>query len=185
MRNEQEKRDFRVTTRSHAPLSTTMISPAEFDDEISIPKLPSINAQFFTPRFLEKPQDPIMDTIKLNALDAGYNNHLPKELSYLLNQNTKSLPLNGSIWLKAIQSRHVRMFCLSEIENCLLKLSIQSSQIHSWDSLRSNAPISASSGGFLSEQDDVVFAAAHHQCVFNPNEFVGLIASTQDHSNIA
>ncbi|KAJ3857634.1 gamma-tubulin complex, DGRIP91/SPC98 component protein [Lentinula lateritia] len=138
-----------MTTLSTHPL-------VEFDELDSLAPLPSINARFFVPRFVEKPQDPIMDTLRLNTSNPSSDSRfrldkIPKELSRIHRQRIDlESPLSEeSVWQNALK----------------LDARGRSSEIHSWDSLRSNAPISASFGGFLSEQDGIMFAAAHYQAL--------------------
>ncbi|KAJ3800096.1 gamma-tubulin complex, DGRIP91/SPC98 component protein [Lentinula aff. detonsa] len=125
----------------------------EFDEQISLPPLPSVDARFFVPRFVEKPQDPIMDTVKLNASNSSTGNHfrldhIPLKSPHIYNRVTAlETPLSKeSLWQTLDARGH-------------------SSQIYSWDVLRPNAPTIASSGGFLSDQDGIVFAAAHHRAL--------------------
>ncbi|KAJ3868300.1 gamma-tubulin complex, DGRIP91/SPC98 component protein [Lentinula novae-zelandiae] len=135
---------------------TTTHPLVEFDEQISLPPLPPINARFFVPRFVEKPQDPIMDTLRLNASNPSSDSRfrldkIPKELSLIPGQKIgpKSPLSEEYVWQNALK----------------LDTRGRSSEIHSWDSLRSNAPISASFSGFLSEQDGIMFAAAHYQAL--------------------
>ncbi|KAJ4497219.1 Spc98 family-domain-containing protein [Lentinula lateritia] len=137
-------------------MTTTTHPLVEFDEQISLPPLPPINARFFVPRFVEKPQDPIMDTLRLNASNPSSDSRfrldkIPKELSLIPGQKIgpKSPLSEEYVWQNALK----------------LDTRGRSSEIHSWDSLRSNAPISASFGGFLSEQDGIMFAAAHYQAL--------------------
>ncbi|KIK67495.1 hypothetical protein GYMLUDRAFT_37627 [Collybiopsis luxurians FD-317 M1] len=138
-------------------MSPLFPSPAELDDETAfLSKLSPIKAQFFVPRFVEKPQDPIMETLKLSSTNSATEGHfrldsLPKELAIISQQmvSADSPQLKDSFWL--------------DVD--LAKGLSRSNQIHSWDNLRSTVPKTASSGGFLSDQDSVVFAAAQHQCL--------------------
>ncbi|KAJ4483487.1 gamma-tubulin complex, DGRIP91/SPC98 component protein [Lentinula aciculospora] len=128
--------------------------PVESDEQVSLPPLPPINARFVVPRFVEKPQDPIMDTLKLNASNSSSGDshfrldHMPQEISLIYKKQLapELHPSKESIWQEALK----------------FDVRGRSSQVHCWDNLRSNASTLPSSSGFLSEQDGVVFAAAHH-----------------------
>lgn len=85
------------------------------DGDMSLPELPSINARFFVPRFVEKPQDPIMDTLKLDASKSSTGDHfrldlLPKELSIIYEQNVSAKTMD-SVWSDAIKSNVLGRVC--------------------------------------------------------------------------
>ncbi|KAF7376426.1 Spindle pole body component [Mycena sanguinolenta] len=145
------------TSRSRSPFNTrtTMTGlfylpslPDEFDEYTShSPVLPEFKPRFFIPPMLEKPQNPIMDTLKLHNPVAPVPTPLrlavPTELVSLKPVNIVP-KLNDSVWTDAIQTGFAR------------------SEILSWDSLRPNYPGRPSPNAFLSEQDSLVFAAARY-----------------------
>ncbi|KAK7472513.1 hypothetical protein VKT23_000628 [Stygiomarasmius scandens] len=111
-------------------------------------ELPSLQPSFFVPVLSEKPQDPILDTLKREKTDVHpvHVDHLPPELALFLEPPSPPLRLNESIWIEAIQKHSI----------------MGRSRILSWDALRTSRPQPASAGSFLSEQDSTVFAAARH-----------------------
>ncbi|KAJ6498990.1 gamma-tubulin complex, DGRIP91/SPC98 component protein [Mycena sanguinolenta] len=122
--------------------------PDEFDEYSShSPVLPEFMPRFFIPPMLEKPQNPIMDTLKLRNPVAPVPTPLrlavPTELASLAPINIVP-KLNDSVWTDAI------------------KIGFARSEILSWDSLRPNYPGHPSPNAFLSEQDSLVFAAARY-----------------------
>ncbi|KAF9467451.1 gamma-tubulin complex, DGRIP91/SPC98 component protein [Collybia nuda] len=115
-------------------------------------QLPRIEKRFFVPRLVDKPQNPIMDALKLASV-RSYTPPpipaLPAELASIVStpfQGPSPLPKLGSnVWYDAMMHNPgVR------------------SKVLSWDRLRSGHQIAASSTGFLSEQESLVFAAARH-----------------------
>lgn len=91
-------------------MTTTTHPLVEFDEQISLPPLPPINARFFVPRFVEKPQDPIMDTLRLNASNPSSDSRfrldkIPKELSLIPGQKIgpKSPLSEEYVWQNALK----------------------------------------------------------------------------------
>ncbi|KAH9176655.1 Spc98 family-domain-containing protein [Lactarius sanguifluus] len=97
-------------------------------------ELPHVLPQFFMPRLQDKPQDPIMDTLRIKRESIGREPRLRPEPV----KNTVGVKLQGSN--------------LDTPEGPDLRSS--QSQIRSWDSLRPSFSQIASLGPFLSEQSD-------------------------------
>ncbi|KAJ7772683.1 gamma-tubulin complex, DGRIP91/SPC98 component protein [Mycena maculata] len=124
----------------------------EFDSEDSAFQavLPEFKPRFFVPPMLEKPQNPIMDTLRLTptkSVPAPLRLQvLPPELASLTFdiQPPRFPKLNDSIWADA------------------LKGGLARSEILSWDALRPNYPGRPPPNAFISEQDNLVFAAARY-----------------------
>ncbi|KAJ3823716.1 gamma-tubulin complex, DGRIP91/SPC98 component protein [Lentinula raphanica] len=129
----------------------------DFDEKISLPPLQLIDAKFFVPRFIEKPQDPIVDTLKLNASISNAGSHFRLD----------RIPLGSSPIREQRSASQVQLPEESVWEEDALQLATRrrSDRIHSWDNLRQNIPSKSSSGCFLSEQDDIVYAAASHRAL--------------------
>ena len=142
--------------------------------------LPKIVPRFFVPPLQDKPQNPILDALDLEII----NSNLPPRLfqPHLLPQELAALSLNvgqivvveqeeepetkvEEIWTNAfIRKRGVRvrfyllsLFCF--VDNWLLSQN----GLLSWDRLRPTHSIEASSTGFLSEQDHIVYASVCYQ----------------------
>ncbi|KAG6861911.1 hypothetical protein C0995_009861 [Termitomyces sp. Mi166 len=121
-------------------------------DDMRVPllTLPPLARQFFVPELTDKPQNPIMDTLK-RALELKSTPLLfkfPRELESLaVDTSLDSRPQKSSseFWRDALTRN----------------LGIRNKAL-SWDRLRPSHPSQASSTGFLSEQDDLVFAAARY-----------------------
>ncbi|KAG6917229.1 hypothetical protein DXG01_003343 [Tephrocybe rancida] len=134
------------TRDGYAPLDDTT-SP----DDVPLPllNLPSLPRHFFNvPPLTDKPQNPIMDTLKQEKERiASSIFQLPPELgTFAIDLPTELSPRNEyNLWTHALTSNF-------GIRNKAL----------SWDRLRPSHPSKASSTGFLSEQDDLVFAAARY-----------------------
>ncbi|THV05090.1 hypothetical protein K435DRAFT_850294 [Dendrothele bispora CBS 962.96] len=134
----------------------------------NLQELSPLQANFFVPVLSDKPQDPILDTLKREKIETHpiRLNHLPPELTLLLEPPSPPSKLNESVWIEAIQKHN----------------TLGRSRILSWDGLRTSAPQPSSTGGFLSEQDSTIFAAARHYVqprIQKPDEFVQYI--TLDH----
>ncbi|KAJ6594217.1 Spc98 family-domain-containing protein [Mycena capillaripes] len=119
----------------------------EFDESTSQTALPELKPRFFVPPMLEKPQNPIMETLKLHSPIAPVPTPqrlvLPTELASL----TFDPPIpkmDDAIWTDAIKTGFAR------------------SEILSWDALRPNYPGHPPPNSFISEQDNLVFAAARY-----------------------
>ncbi|KAJ7066627.1 gamma-tubulin complex, DGRIP91/SPC98 component protein [Mycena amicta] len=119
----------------------------EFDYEAEQAVLPGLGfrPQFFMPIMLDKPQNPIIDTLKLHN-SAVTVAQLPKELASLIFNPPPQIfaPLADSMWTDA------------------LKQGATSSEIFSWDALRPDYSGRPSPSPFLSEQDGLVVAAARY-----------------------
>lgn len=117
----------------------------EFDPSGPKPGLPGLKLRFFVPPMLDKPQNPIMDTLKLRTptVPVPPRLTLPTELASLTFDPPPKL--NDSIWSDALKS------------------SSKSSEILSWDALRPNYTGRPQFSAFISEQENLVFAAARYQ----------------------
>ncbi|KAG6850437.1 hypothetical protein H0H93_013309 [Arthromyces matolae] len=124
------------------------------DMQISLLSLPPITRRFFVPPLSDKPQNPIMDTVKsLQEKENGSSVlfKLPPELGsfvadpYLAPRSQQRNRLADDFWRDALTRN----------------LGIRSKTL-SWDKLRPSHSIAAASTAFLSEQDDLVFAAARY-----------------------
>ncbi|KAJ7077325.1 gamma-tubulin complex, DGRIP91/SPC98 component protein [Mycena belliarum] len=107
--------------------------------------LPEFRPRFFVPKMLEKPQNPIMDTLKLRS-PAAPPPRLPTELASLaFDAPPQNFPkLTDSVWADAVKGGLAR------------------SEILSWDALRPNYPGRPPPNAFISEQENLVFAAARY-----------------------
>ncbi|KAF9473401.1 gamma-tubulin complex, DGRIP91/SPC98 component protein [Pholiota conissans] len=138
---------------------------APFDDHVQS-LLPRIVPSFFVPPLEDKPQNPIMDTLKVENMNATKParhfrpSQLPQELAILTFD--KDLPRKEEESWEGIKELW---------DNAVTrKLGIQNG-ILSWDRLRSSRSARASSTPYLSEQDDLVFASARNYVqprLFNP-----------------
>ncbi|KAI0066235.1 hypothetical protein BV25DRAFT_1913006 [Artomyces pyxidatus] len=125
----------------------------ETELDVSNDELPPLYPRFFVPRLDDKPQDPIMDTLKI--LRASQTSHplphiqvLPSELLGLTDLHLSPLRdtnRSSQLWLNAARTT----------------LEHQSS-IRSWDALRTSFSKTASPSPFLSEQSAATFAAARY-----------------------
>ncbi|PPR01645.1 hypothetical protein CVT24_001621 [Panaeolus cyanescens] len=128
------------------------------DSHIDLPyesQLPSIGTGFLVEPLEDKPQNPILDALKLEALNSNLPPRpkpspkqvpIPKELSLLALDSSPPKPAADrvtALWRDALIRRQ-------GVKNGLL----------SWDRLRQSHPSHASPTSFLSEQDDRVFTAA-------------------------
>ncbi|TFK66542.1 gamma-tubulin complex, DGRIP91/SPC98 component protein [Pluteus cervinus] len=124
------------------------LSPVEDDIEnlLKHPFVPDIYSKFFVPKLVEKPQDPILEALKLASTNKSQwarkgkarvtiSQDAPEEIHIPRN------PPLADIWTAATRERGPE------------------SQVLSWDDLRPSYKPTLSTG-FLSEQDDLVFAAA-------------------------
>jgi hypothetical protein len=90
---------------SHPPTLEDDMTSSTMDD------LPKIGPRFFVPRLTEKPQDPIMDTLKLaNSKETHMNTRpIPLELAILTvdMDHPPSHPKNkNNIWTDAVTRNH-------------------------------------------------------------------------------
>ncbi|KAG6832846.1 hypothetical protein H0H87_000200 [Tephrocybe sp. NHM501043] len=117
------------------------------DDMLVNLNLPPLPRQFFVPTLTDKPQNPIMDTLKQEQgrLKPSVTLKLPPELGLLVVDPPVELQPRYNLWAHALAANF-------RTKNKAL----------SWDRLRPSHPNLASSTGFLSEQDDLVFAAARY-----------------------
>ncbi|KAF8070027.1 gamma-tubulin complex, DGRIP91/SPC98 component protein [Lyophyllum atratum] len=134
-------------TDGYAPLE-----PANPQDDLQLPpmNLPPLPPHFFVPPLSDKPQNPIMDTLKQDAerYEKPPLPYLPPELSLLVMDppaESRALGLSYDLWADALTR----------------DLGIRNKAL-SWDRLRPSHPNKASSTGFLSEQDSLIFAAARY-----------------------
>ncbi|TFK94615.1 hypothetical protein K466DRAFT_476152 [Polyporus arcularius HHB13444] len=126
------------------------------DADPTMCSLPELRPQFFIPRLEEKPQNPIMDTLRLwknrsrLQVDLVAQSHmLPPELQLLSEDVIKFEQAKRdqleSIWTRAVSRRHGSM-----------------NQLLSWDALRSSFNANAVPSPFLSEQSSETFASARY-----------------------
>lgn len=145
--------------------------------QLSRPKasdLPQIVPHFFVPPLEDKPQNPILEALNLENI----NSNLPPRRfkPHLLPQELAALSLNVSevneqepetkieeIWKNAlIRRRGVRVrFIFHFLFFSSIRLPLQNGLL-SWDRLRSTHSNKASSTGFLSEQDHMVYASVRY-----------------------
>ncbi|KAF7309776.1 Spindle pole body component [Mycena indigotica] len=126
----------------------------QFDDESTQNDgLPEFKPRFFMPVMLDKPQNPIIDTLNLVSHKSVYASNspitslgLPKELASLTFNPPKqaTVHVNDSIWTDALKHAGIH------------------SEIYSWDSLRPGYSGHPSPSPFLSEQHGLVVAAARY-----------------------
>ncbi|KAI9442428.1 Spc98 family-domain-containing protein [Lactarius indigo] len=122
-------------------------NPTEYKDE-----LPHVLPQFFMPRLQDKPQDPIMDTLRIKRESIGREpRQRPEPVKDTVEvklqvSNLDSLEEGPDLFWQRMAKEGVRV----------------QSQIRSWDSLRPSFSRFASLGPFLSEQSDSTFAAARY-----------------------
>jgi len=79
------------------------------DRPSDLQELPSLQPSFFVPVLSEKPQDPILDTLKREKPDVHpvHVGYLPPELALFLEPPSPPLRLNESIWIEAIQKHSI------------------------------------------------------------------------------
>ncbi|KAH9083768.1 Spc98 family-domain-containing protein [Lactarius deliciosus] len=119
-------------------------NPTEYKDE-----LPHVLPQFFMPRLQDKPQDPIMDTLRIKRESIGREPRLRPE------------PVKNTVEMKLQESTLDTLEGPDLFWRRAAKEGVRS-QIRSWDSLRPSFSQIASLGPFLSEQSDSTFAAARY-----------------------
>ncbi|KAI0702946.1 Spc98 family-domain-containing protein [Cerioporus squamosus] len=137
--------------------SLTLDSAAAGDEAgPTICALPELRPQFFIPRLEEKPQNPIMDTLRFwQNRSRPQDNYmeqsriLPPELQLLSEDVLKFEQAKKdhleSIWTRAALRRHGSM-----------------NQVLSWDALRSSFNANVAPSPFLSEQSSKTFASARY-----------------------
>ncbi|RPD78227.1 hypothetical protein L226DRAFT_558242 [Lentinus tigrinus ALCF2SS1-7] len=126
------------------------------DTDPMIHALPELRPHFFIPRLEDKPQNPIMDTLRLwqnrsrpQDVCMERTPTLPPELQLLSEdvlkfEQAKRSELE-SIWTRAVSRRHGSM-----------------NQVLSWDALRPSFNASATPSPFLTEQSSETFASARY-----------------------
>ncbi|KAJ8090436.1 hypothetical protein PM082_019034 [Marasmius tenuissimus] len=129
----------------------------ELDDQPSL-HLKPLYSSFYVPPLLDKPQDPIIDTLKRSNLD-GNEHHNRFKLS-INDTKVKIQPLELKI--DDSLNRLVLDDVLDVWEVAVSRGNAAQSQLRSWDDLQRPYSITPSTTGFLSEQDGVMFAAARH-----------------------
>ncbi|KAF9448213.1 gamma-tubulin complex, DGRIP91/SPC98 component protein [Macrolepiota fuliginosa MF-IS2] len=128
-------------------------------DGLEFNELPAVFPRFFVPSLQDKPQNPIIDSIKLSERnrepvnDCSKERHsLPPEL-HIITDDLVRLRLGdegqamkeGSVW-----------------EKLDVHSSNRKSQLLSWDALRPTSQQTRTSTPFLSERDSLVYASARH-----------------------
>ncbi|TFK44260.1 gamma-tubulin complex, DGRIP91/SPC98 component protein [Crucibulum laeve] len=123
----------------------------DFEQKTSSNGLPPLGPRFFVPPLVDKPQNPIMDSLKLTASNKSLppRPRLPLEL-LLIASDIERIPervpkLANTLWTDAA-ARKVGF----------------TNQTLSWDRLSPLHSSKASTTAFLSEQDTLVFAAARY-----------------------
>ena len=134
--------------------------------------LPQILPRFFVPPLEDKPQNPILEVLDLESITSN----LPPRLfqPHLLPQELTSLTLNVSqehetkveeIWTNALVRNigdRVRFIFSISLRPVSWIWLISQNGLLSWDRLRPTHSTKASSTGFLSEQDEVVYTSARY-----------------------
>ncbi|KAF9007739.1 gamma-tubulin complex, DGRIP91/SPC98 component protein [Hymenopellis radicata] len=127
--------------------------PGHLEDEFIVQSsrnsLPPIYSQFFVPRMEEKPQNPIMDTLKRYRPPSFA--HLPPEIIEM----TQDL-VDPAIHIPKVESID------SIWAEALTRKTGVRSQVLSWDNLHPMKSKAVSSTPFLSEQNSNVFASVRH-----------------------
>ena len=136
--------------------------------------LPQIVPRFFVPPLKDKPQNPILEALKLESINSNlpprlFQPHLlPRELvdlSIKTNQIVEQEPEAEieDIWKNALIRTHgVRVRFIFNVSLFYFTILLQNGLL-SWDRLRPTHSNKASSTGFLSEQDHRVYASARYQ----------------------
>ncbi|KAH9994981.1 Spc98 family-domain-containing protein [Russula compacta] len=125
-------------------LTLPLVAPADGDLSTYEDELPQIIPRFFIPRLQEKPQDPIMDALRIERESRVSRPEPPLELV-----NTVEVKIQETLRV----SRRTTALCSGNIGQ---------NQIRSWDSLRPSFSRITSPSPFLSEQSDSTFAAARY-----------------------
>ncbi|KAN0129226.1 Spc97 / Spc98 family domain containing protein [Lactarius tabidus] len=140
--------------------------PTEYKNE-----LPHVLPQFFMPRLQDRPQDPIMDTLRIKQESNGREPMLRQPAE----------PAKKTVEFKLPDTLEEGSDVLFWERTAKEGARVQS-QIRSWDSLRPSFSLVASPGPFLSEQSDSTFAAARYSVnprLEDPDLYV-LHVSTKD-----
>ncbi|KAI0356163.1 hypothetical protein OH77DRAFT_1423763 [Trametes cingulata] len=129
----------------------------EDDHHLHHDTLPDLQPRFFIPRLADKPQNPIMDTLRLMRTHEHprpvepISLRVPLELQLLSEdvarfaQEKQAQARLEDVWRMAVSERHGRK-----------------NQILSWDALRPSHGTSVAPSPFLSEQSSEVFASARY-----------------------
>ncbi|PBK95606.1 hypothetical protein ARMGADRAFT_1053187 [Armillaria gallica] len=128
------------------------LPPVE-DETFPQDTLPSVFPGFFIPRLADKPQNPILDTLKREHDDdaAIRTQNLPPEVVIMaaefgaLRLAPEHLSDDDSLWAKA-----------------LIQVAGTTTRILSWDNLRPSQSKRAAQTGFLSEQGSTTFASVRY-----------------------
>ncbi|KAK1222922.1 hypothetical protein PQX77_014199 [Marasmius sp. AFHP31] len=129
----------------------------ELDDQPSL-HLKPLYSPFYVPPLLDKPQDPIIDTLKRSNFDSNEQHDrfkLPVDDAKVKIQPLE-LKIDDSL------NRLVLDDVLDVWEVAVSRANAAQSQLRSWDDLQRPYSIPPSTTGFLSEQDSVMFAAARY-----------------------
>ena len=168
-----------VTVQTRSLFSTTMSGLFELpeDDEdgssiyASISPLPNLSTGFFVSRLTEKPQNPILDALKLERQNAQPSSRVngpirgfetgpfPTEAQPTA---TQKLAEDWDIWKEALKcpDSQVRGFVTAVATR---PYSTFQTQLLSWDHLRDTHSKRTGPSAFLSEQDSYVYASARYQ----------------------
>ena len=164
-----------VTVQTRSLFSTTMSGLFQLpeDDEDgssiydSISPLPNISTGFFVSRLTEKPQNPILDALKLERQNAHPSSRIrtfefkpdPPEAQTVAPHN---LAEDWDIWKEALKcpDSQVRGFVTAVATR---PYSTFQTQLLSWDHLRDTHYKRTGPSAFLSEQDSYVYASARYQ----------------------
>ncbi|KAG7091082.1 hypothetical protein E1B28_010138 [Marasmius oreades] len=130
----------------------------EVFDEHHLSCLQPILLSYSVPRLLDKPQDPIIDTLK-----RSFKDHNPTIIEPYGRETTSQTNTLELIIRNYSKASNVPEIHTNDVWEAAVKQRInEQSQVRSWDSLRTPYPIPSSTTGFLSEQDSIMFAAARH-----------------------
>ncbi|KAJ7282938.1 gamma-tubulin complex, DGRIP91/SPC98 component protein [Mycena rebaudengoi] len=122
----------------------------EFAEYTPAAVLPEFKPRFFVPIMRDKPQNPIMDSLKFSAHSAtppSLRLGIPPELASLTFDPPPRISpkLDDTIWAEAVKSGLATR-----------------SEILSWDALRPKYPNRPLPSAFISEQESLVFASARY-----------------------
>lgn len=129
-------------------------------------KLPPIRLQFFVPRLSDKPQDPIVDTLKHIQTVPFPSLSSPDDFTTGLSLPVLDLPVApqpntpSSFWKRALDHHPEQLVSFKLYLHNEMTLTHEKSHVKSWDALRSSFDKRAASSPFLSEQSAPVFASA-------------------------
>ncbi|GBE81235.1 hypothetical protein SCP_0309620 [Sparassis crispa] len=116
---------------------------------LTIESLPDLPPHFFVPKLLDKPQNPIMDTLKLRESlhkSPPALHTIPKELEVLtLDTLNAQVELPDQLWGSSVVGRAAR-----------------TNNLMSWDTLRHSGDPRMGRSAFLSQQPSHIFASARY-----------------------